>query len=239
VPSIRGVDDYRRLLGEESARLAVRQRELADARAAVYQDAVQSSTGPIRQVMVALDTAPAHDDGFVRWVQADVAAGREMRTLYPSSFLQDGQAREATWLRSWAGVGERQRLSEELPHPFTVFGDDLVLAATTWGAASPDLLAIREPVVVRAFGALFEQAWRSAVPMPETRHGDEEERLCALLAAGLKDEAIARYLGLSLRTVRRRIAELMQENDAQTRFQLGSALQRQGRLDGPDRAERS
>ena len=56
------------------------------------------------------------------------------------------------------------------------------------------------------------------------------DRMLAMLAAGLKDEAIARYLGVSLRTVRRRVATLMEELGAHTRFQLGSAAERRGLL---------
>ena len=41
---------------------------------------------------------------------------------------------------------------------------------------------------------------------------------------GLKDEAIARFLGVGLRTVRRRIAALMSIHGVDTRFQLGAAL---------------
>lgn len=239
MPSLSGVSEYRRLLAEESVGLEARQRELGDARASVYRDAVRDTEGPIRLVIMTVGSTMANDDGLVRGIQAEVAGGREMRTIYPSWFLQDGHPREAMWVRSWADVGERQRLLEEVPHPFAVFGADLVLAATTWGAATPDLLAIRSPVVVQVFVALFDRLWRSAVPVPETRQAGEEDRLLAMLAGGIKDEAIARSLGVSLRTVRRRVAELMEQYDAQTRFQLGSALQRQGRLDGPGRDERA
>jgi DNA-binding NarL/FixJ family response regulator len=45
----------------------------------------------------------------------------------------------------------------------------------------------------------------------------------------MKDEAIARYLGVSLRTVRRRVAHLMAVNGVDTRFQLGWALARRRR----------
>jgi DNA-binding NarL/FixJ family response regulator len=41
---------------------------------------------------------------------------------------------------------------------------------------------------------------------------------------GLKDEAIARFLGVGLRTVRRRIAALMSIHGVDTRFQLGASL---------------
>jgi DNA-binding CsgD family transcriptional regulator len=259
MPSLSGVNDYRRLLAEESVRLEARQRELEDARAviagltaaegspaadapadlelvprergvAAYEDAVRSTQGPIRHLVATIDTVPAHDDALVRWLQAEVAGGRVLRSIYPSSFLHDGHVHEAMWLRRWADVGEHQRLVESVPHPFTVFGDELVLSATVWGAATADLLTIRSPVVVRAFAALFDRAWQSALPVPQTRQEGREDRLLGMLAGGLKDEAIARYLGVSLRTVRRRVAELMEQHGAQTRFQLGSALERRGLL---------
>ena len=58
----------------------------------------------------------------------------------------------------------------------------------------------------------------------------EDAQLLALMAAGLKDEVVARRLGLSLRTVRRRIAQLMRELDADTRFQAGIEAARRGWL---------
>jgi len=58
---------------------------------------------------------------------------------------------------------------------------------------------------------------------------DESTRaLLALLAAGLTDEAIARSLGISLRTVQRRIHDLMETLGATTRFQAGMAARERG-----------
>ena len=50
--------------------------------------------------------------------------------------------------------------------------------------------------------------------------------------AGLKDEAAARQLGVSLRTVHRRTSVLMAELDARTRFQAGLLAARRGWLPG-------
>jgi DNA-binding NarL/FixJ family response regulator len=49
-----------------------------------------------------------------------------------------------------------------------------------------------------------------------------------LLTAGVKDQAIARQLGVSLRTIRRRLANLMREAGAVSRFQLGMLAGRRG-----------
>ncbi|HEX5861291.1 MAG TPA: helix-turn-helix domain-containing protein, partial [Nocardioides sp.] len=50
------------------------------------------------------------------------------------------------------------------------------------------------------------------------------------LAAGAKDEQIARVLGISLRTVRRRVADLLSELGVDTRFQAGAEAVRRGWL---------
>ena len=90
---------------------------------------------------------------------------------------------------------------------------------------------IRDPLTVKLYTAYFDLAWKHAVPAPLVggREGTGDPKLVELLELGLKDEAIARYLGVSLRTVRRRVAHLMAVNGVDTRFQLGWALARRRR----------
>ncbi len=92
---------------------------------------------------------------------------------------------------------------------------------------------MHNPTLVAALGEMFELLWRVATPLvvgsPAPTQGaptdaPDNEALVALLAAGLKDEAIARHLGVSLRTVQRRISTVMQGLGARTRFQAGVAL---------------
>jgi DNA-binding NarL/FixJ family response regulator len=59
---------------------------------------------------------------------------------------------------------------------------------------------------------------------------DDRRLLIDLLASGARDEQIAGVLGISLRTVRRRVAELLTELDASSRFQAGAEAVRRGRL---------
>lgn len=54
--------------------------------------------------------------------------------------------------------------------------------------------------------------------------------LLQLLADGAKDEAAARSLGVSVRTVRRMVADLMRRLDARSRFQAGILAKRRGWL---------
>jgi DNA-binding CsgD family transcriptional regulator len=197
------------------------------------EQAVRSTTGPIRNLIKSTTTGPRAATSVVRLVQGEVARGRPMQTIYPVAVMRDPAAHGLLWLREWAEVGEQQRLMEEVPHEFAVFGDEIVLACSEWGVVTDDLVAIRSRLLVQTFTAIFDGAWRAGLPVPLTASDHEtNERLLALLASGLKDEAIARYLGVSLRTVRRRVALLMEETGAHTRFQLGSAAERRGLLGG-------
>jgi DNA-binding NarL/FixJ family response regulator len=82
----------------------------------------------------------------------------------------------------------------------------------------------------------FESVWDRSIPVhlyvsgratPEQSDEHPDRRILQLLAAGMKDEAIARQLGVSLRTARRWLANLMAERGVTTRFQLGLTVARE------------
>ena len=86
---------------------------------------------------------------------------------------------------------------------------------------------------------LFEMLWKAALPIDHRRTTGAEDagkiqrldrQLLNLLTSGAKDQAIANHLHVSVRTVRRRITNLMAESGVSTRFQLGVAAARQGWL---------
>ena len=88
---------------------------------------------------------------------------------------------------------------------------------------------------VSALTCWFDSLWDRALPVPGLEadsvggvRADERRMLLDQLAAGAKDEQIARLLGISLRTVRRRIAELLDEVGAASRFQAGAEAVRRG-----------
>jgi DNA-binding NarL/FixJ family response regulator len=96
---------------------------------------------------------------------------------------------------------------------------------------------IREPSTVAYLCEIFEQTWDRATPFANAAtQGLEEvsreihETIIRLLAAGHKDEAIARRLGMSLRTARRHIADIMEELGAASRFQAGAQAAVRGLL---------
>ncbi|MGI5418904.1 LuxR C-terminal-related transcriptional regulator [Actinomadura luteofluorescens] len=57
---------------------------------------------------------------------------------------------------------------------------------------------------------------------------EADRHLLTLLAAGLKDEAVARHTGMGARTVSRHVARLLRTLNARTRFQAGVHAARRG-----------
>jgi len=75
----------------------------------------------------------------------------------------------------------------------------------------------RGELLGRALRDLFELRWAHSAPWAAS--GADE--VLRLLAGGLSDEDVAVALGTSVRTVRRRVAEAMDEYGAASRFELG------------------
>ncbi|MFJ6785800.1 LuxR C-terminal-related transcriptional regulator [Streptomyces yangpuensis] len=97
-------------------------------------------------------------------------------------------------------------------------------------------LEILSPGIVTALCALFEQCWSAGTPFGELPRSDPngctptERALLALVAAGDTDEAAARTLSISPRTVSRMMSNLMERLEAVSRFQAGVNATRRGWL---------
>jgi DNA-binding NarL/FixJ family response regulator len=200
---------------------------------AVVEQLARSSRGPVLQASARIGVGPGHHEDVQRRRAVLIAEGREQRTIFPLLVLTDPQWHSFAEAR--AATGEAQRYLEDVPVEFAVFGRSGVLLDEGGGEES-DYLLIRPRAVVDVFVILFESLWHRADPLNEGRADQRDVKLLELLAVGFKDEAIARHLGLSLRTVRWRLAGLMAEHGADTRFQLGLAVARRGLLDDQDRS---
>jgi DNA-binding NarL/FixJ family response regulator len=91
---------------------------------------------------------------------------------------------------------------------------------------------IRNRRLVAGFRAVFESYWQLSMPLADerlARDGSKDlQQLVRLLSAGLTDRSIARELGVSERTVGRRVTRLQELLGADTRFQLGLQIARHG-----------
>lgn len=158
-----------------------------------------------------------------------LAAGRRSRAIYPAVVLEEAPQ----VVRRRAERGELIRIAASVPARMVIFGEEAVLVPDRWGENTGRRLVVREHFLVGALVALFDSAWERAIAVPGLEGGAEDpqgERRLLLhqLTRGAKDEQIARALGVSLRTVRRRVADIMDELGATSRFQAGVEAVRRG-----------
>ncbi|NHC47572.1 LuxR family transcriptional regulator [Motilibacter aurantiacus] len=128
------------------------------------------------------------------------------------------------YVRALTAAGGEVRTTEVVVGRLVAF--DRKMAFLSRSSSGGGATVLRQPDVVEYLCDLFEQNWQNAAPFgdegltPDLR--DSMRRtLLEMLARGMKDEAIARTLGMSLRTCRRRIAEVMDEVGARSRFEAG------------------
>lgn len=113
-------------------------------------------------------------------------------------------------------------------------GQDLRVAGHV---VRPGALCTREPGIVASLVAIYQQAWDTAVPLGAERQRDQatglsagEREMLLLLSTGITDETAAKRLGVSLRTVRRQMAALMERLGATSRFEAGLKAAQRGWL---------
>ncbi len=100
-------------------------------------------------------------------------------------------------------------------------------------------LELRHPGLVAYLASVFEQFWNRAVPLGEHIPLDRtpegvtgvQRSIAQLLVEGYVDEAIARRLGMNVRTCRGHIAKLSATLGSGSRAQLGYLIARSGILD--------
>lgn len=169
------------------------------------------------------------EDHMVDLVAQAVARGRRSRAIYPVRALRDAPEVLAARLEA----GEQIRVLSDLPTRLLVVGHTHAVVPEPLGLADLPLAVVRQGAVVEALTLWFEDLWtRAVVPVLDGAEPRVDLRrfLLEQLAAGAHDEQIARKLGISLRTVRRRVAALMTELGADSRFQAGVEAARRGWL---------
>lgn len=100
------------------------------------------------------------------------------------------------------------------------------------GATNHTALVVGPSPLLDGLAHLYEMTWSMGVPVGQDRDGapleEGELEVLKLLATGHKDEAIARQLGTTSRTVRRRVSNVLDALLARSRFQGGVEAQRRG-----------
>ncbi|RFU83343.1 LuxR family transcriptional regulator [Streptomyces triticagri] len=152
--------------------------------------------------------------------------GVRVRVLYPHTARGDAGTRSR--VRELVAAGADVRTSR------VVHGRSLVLDRDTAFVPAEDVAggrsgvtAVYEPAVASFLGGLHDLVRESAVPLETGAAGYADARddlrstILEFLAAGVKDEVIARRIGLSERSFRRHVAAIMRDLAAGSRFQAG------------------
>lgn len=157
--------------------------------------------------------------------------GVRFRTVVDAEFLAVPGTADA--VRADVQAREEVRVVSALPIKLVLIDDRVGLIPLDLQQPESPALLVRSSPLLDALRLLYEQIWDRAAPISIPGDGaveatavdaatsDDATDLVRLLAAGLSDKVIARELGVSVRTLERRVAALMEAWDARTRFQLG------------------
>ncbi|KPI04855.1 transcriptional regulator, LuxR family [Actinobacteria bacterium OK074] len=173
-----------------------------------------------------------------------IERGIGMRSIHLSTMLKVPHGR--AHLEELQDAGAEVRVASVLP--FRLIMIDRVVAYVPAGPTDPDTepkpddiaaLEVRDPHMLDLFLKVFEFCWvhgatASATASPNTESAELDNRessLLRMLGQGLKDDAIARSLGISSRTLRRMMTDLMRKLEADSRFQAGAHAVARGWLE--------
>ncbi|MFI9452693.1 LuxR C-terminal-related transcriptional regulator [Amycolatopsis sp. NPDC052450] len=157
--------------------------------------------------------------------------GVRYRVLVPVEAGNNPEA--ARRLDTFASHGAEIRTVPAVPMTAMVVDGTLALLP---GDQRGELTESRVPSVVRVVAELFERLWRpserpfSAAPCTGSGPTRREVDLLTLLMNGYTDESAAARLGISERTVRRMVSDLMHRLSARSRFQAGAKAADRGWL---------
>ncbi|MDG4860634.1 LuxR family transcriptional regulator [Streptomyces sp. T-3] len=167
---------------------------------------------------------------------ATLARGVTQRVVYSRESLEHpGHLKEA--IEPCVNAGEQARVLPTVPVKLVIIDEAYALVSLSIKEADVHntMLVVQPCGLLSALIALFEQSWQNALPF----HGSTirpgglspaDRRLLWLLAGGAGDDVIARELGISRRTLFRRLQMLMAQLGAANRFQMALQAQRSGWL---------
>lgn len=193
---------------------------IAELAAASRREVVASQPGGARDQEALAESLERADELLAR--------GVKLRTLYqhPARHSQP----TLTFVEHVTGQGAEVRTTSNDFARLMIFDRTVALIELRDDPLSAAV--VRDPSVVDFMYAAFEFAWSSALPlspgydrsMVEIASDDTKAMIISLLVDGVDDRAIARRLGISMRTCQRHISEIMRRLGAKNRLHAGYLL---------------
>ncbi|MEU8814788.1 helix-turn-helix domain-containing protein [Actinoplanes sp. NPDC048796] len=159
--------------------------------------------------------------------------GVRYRAIYERELLE--KPGELDSIVEAMSLGEQSRTLPALPVRLAVADHRLAICPlvpdAARGVGPPTAALIRPSELLDALVALFESYWDRATPLVPDGGTEEPDRLLlSLFVSGLPDKSIATQLGVSRRTVQRRLDRLMDIAGVDTRPGLAFQAARRGWL---------
>lgn len=172
------------------------------------------------------------------WSQPELRSALARRVLAPgkrnaavrkllSPLALAAEAQRAQMRRLDTGGTQVRISSAPFPHETIIIDRRVAIVAGEPSPLGREYTVTASPILVSGMHSLFTAAWDTATELDVYLRGDipelapEARVVLRALCAGNTDEAAARSLGTSLRTYRRRVADLMAVLEASSRFQGG------------------
>lgn len=166
-----------------------------------------------------------------------MAEGFSYQVLYDARVLEE--AYHLRRAQAAIAAGEQARVAASVPIKLAIVDEShaFVVLLSSGDAHEPTVIIVYASALLDSLIELFDLLWVRSVALPSQGTprldgvlSEDQQALIALLATGLKDEAIAHELGVTARTVRRRIQTLYDLLGVRNRFQAGVALKARGWL---------
>ncbi|ANN17979.1 hypothetical protein SD37_21560 [Amycolatopsis orientalis] len=157
--------------------------------------------------------------------------GIAVRTIYNTGALDDEVFLD--YVQEVTAAGAEIRVTDDPIERMVIMDDVVAVLPIDPQNSGQGALIVRQPGLIVGFLRLFHRLWNEAsvYPPPKPDAGGpsgEDRKVLALLAEGSTDEVAARVIGVSVRHLRRRVARLMTELGAGSRFEAGVEAARRG-----------
>jgi DNA-binding CsgD family transcriptional regulator len=151
--------------------------------------------------------------------------GLTLKSIYHPKALED--SRMERYLRDIVSLGGQVHITEAPMSRMVIFDRSVSVVSLDPKESSQGALLVREPGLVSQMAIHFDSIWEAADDISAFIEPSAdgmlvsglEKRVLAALASADKDEIAARELGISVRTFRRYVADIMARLGAVNRFQ--------------------
>lgn len=184
-----------------------------------------------RASRLVLEQAQQEDTGLL-----DARPGVDVRLMMDTSLLQDDAALFV--MQGAVRAGHQVRVGNGIPFSLAVGDQTAIVDLTAFDPHGQGSLQTRVAPSVAALARLLEETYLLCTSYGEAADAltsqagppldERDRRILELLTVGSSDKVVARQMGVSVRTVERRVRLIMDQLGTATRFQTGVQAVRRG-----------